>query len=443
MRARISRRPVRVAAIIVVALGAVYLSLYSYTRIDHYLFPANEVSVPSVPAFVPGTNIGVNVSLPGISTAGPAAWTPDARLNILVLGLDRRPWEPEDSSFRSDTMFVASIDKHAGRLQLLAIPRDTWAEIPYGNEPGIWAENKINAAYSYGQFYKYPGGGAAAAVAAVEHNFNLDIHYYVVIDWVGFVQLIDALGGIDLVVPEDISDFGTDVLDVFPNSTVKSGEQHMDGAQALGYSRVRVDGDIKRIERQQIVIKAVASKSVSLGYLAKIPELWEAYRGSFRTDIQTAQVPGFALLAKQMNLDTIETFSLAPALYGGISEDAQLILLPNRDEMYAIIDRFFADPQMRDEAPAIVIEYPEGQDEAARLAMAHLETYGIPREYVQMRKAEAPGEPGIFDLSARPYTAGKLSGLFDLRLLNPPETLADNGIDVLVRLGPATALKSP
>jgi LCP family protein required for cell wall assembly len=434
---------VRVAAIIVVALGAVYLSLYSYTRIDQYLFPGNEVSVPSVPAFVPGTNIGVNVALPGVSTAGPTPWTPDARLNILVLGIDRRPWEPEESSFRSDTMFVASIDKHAGRLQLLAIPRDTWAEIPYGNEPGIWAENKINAAYSYGQFYKYPGGGAGAAVAAVEHNFNLDIHYHVVIDWVGFVELIDAVGGIDLVVPEDISDFGTDVLDVFPDQTVKAGAQHMDGAQALGYSRVRTDGDIKRIERQQLVIRAMATKSVSLGYLAKIPELWEAYRDSFRTDVQTAQVPGFALLAKQMDLDTIETFSLAPALYGGISEDAQLILLPNRDEMYAIIDRFFADPQMRDEAPAIVVEYAEGQEETARLAMAHLETYGIPREYVQMRKAEAPGEPGIFDLSGKPYTAGKLTGLFDLRLLNPPETLAADGIDVLVRLGPTTALKSP
>lgn len=443
MRARMTRRPVQVAAIIVAALGAVYLSLYTYTRIDHYLFPGNEVSVPAVPAYVPGTNIGVSVSLPGVSTAGPTPWTPDTRLNILVLGLDRRPWEPEDASFRSDTMFVASIDQHAGRLQLLAIPRDTWAEIPYGNEPGVWAENKINAAYSYGQFYKYPGGGAAAAVAAVEHNFNIDIHHYVVIDWVGFVQLIDALGGIDLVVPEDISDFGTDVLDAFPDNTVKAGPQHMDGARALGYSRVRVDGDIKRIERQQIVIRAVADKSISLGYLAKIPELWEAYHNSFRTDVQTAQIPGFALLAREMNLETIETFSLAPALYGGIAEDGQLILLPNRDEIYAIIDRFFADPQVRDEAPAIMIEYPDGQEEAARTALAHLETYGVPRELIRLRKAAAAGDPGIFDLAGKPYTAAKLTGLFDLRLLAPPEGLAAAGIDVLVRIGPATALKSP
>jgi hypothetical protein len=217
----------------------------------------------------------------------------------------------------------------------------------------------------------------------------------------------------------------------------------MDGARALGYSRVRVDGDIKRIERQQIVIRAVADKSISLGYLAKIPELWEAYHNSFRTDVQTAQIPGFALLARQMHLETIETFSLAPALYSGIAEDGQLILLPNRDEIYAIIDRFFADPQVRDEAPAITIEFPDGQEEAARAALAHLEKYGVPRELISLRKAAAPGDPGIFDLAGKPYTAAKLTGLFDLRLHAPPEGLAAEGFDVLVRIGPATALKSP
>ena len=71
---------------------------------------------------------------------------------------------------------------------MLAIPRDLWSEIPYGNKPGDWAQAKINTAYSYGQFYKYPGGGAAAAVAAVQHDFSITVDHNVVIDWVGFVQ---------------------------------------------------------------------------------------------------------------------------------------------------------------------------------------------------------------------------------------------------------------
>ena len=81
----------------------------------------------------------------------------------------------------------------------------------------------------------------------------------------------------------------------------------MSGAQALGYSRVRVDGDLKRIERQQLVIQAVADRSVGLGLVSKLPETWDAYRHAIRTDIDTAQIPGFALLAKQMDLSRIES----------------------------------------------------------------------------------------------------------------------------------------
>ncbi len=442
MSVRISRRTGWVAAIIGTSLGAVYLSLLAYQQVDNYLFPANELNVPAVSVAIPSTNIGVDVSLPGVSTAGPEPWKPDDRINILVLGLDRRPWEPEDASFRSDTMFVASIDKHAGKLELLAIPRDTWADIPYGNTTGVWAQNKINAAYSYGQFYKYPGGGAAAAVAAVEKNFNIDIAHYVVIDWVGFVELINAIGGIDITVPDDISSFGTDVLDTFPNQTVKAGPQHMDGDQALGYSRVRTDGDLKRIERQQLVIQAVANKSISLGYVAKIPELWDAYNHAFRTDITTAMVPGFALLAKQLDLSNIESFSMAPAMYGGISDDGQLILLSDTDKLYDIIDRFFADPQMRDEAPVIALEYPPGQDALAKQAEQHLLDYGIPSEFVKLVKTDAAGDPGIFDVTGKTYTAAKLVDLFNLRLLDPSGTLPD-GADVVVRLDSSTSLKSP
>ncbi len=442
MSVRISRRTGWVAAIIGAALGAVYLSLIAYQQVDNYLFPANELKVPAVSVSIPATNIGVDVTLPGVSTTGREPWRPTDRINILVLGLDRRPNEPVDASFRSDTMFVASIDKHAGKLQLLAIPRDTWADIPYGNTTGVWAQNKINAAYSYGQFYKYPGGGSAAAVAAVEHNFNIDIHYYVVIDWVGFVELIDAIGGIDINVPSDISDYGTDVLDVFPNQTVTAGEHHMDGKQALGYSRVRTDGDLKRIERQQLVIQAVANKSISLGLIAKIPELWDAYKHAFRTDIDTGMIPGFALLAKQLDLAHIDSESISSAMYGGISDDGQLILLSDRDKLYDILDRFFADPEMRAEAPVVALQYPPGQEAAAKAAEAHLATYGIPAEFVRLVKVDGAGEPGVFDITGKTYTAEKLRALFDLRLLDPQGDIPD-GADVVIRIDAATALKSP
>lgn len=429
------------AAIIVASLGSVYLALLAYQQVDEDLFPANEIKVPVVRAAIPGTDIGVDVSLPGVATTKREPWRPEDRINILVLGLDRRPGERESDSFRSDTMFVASIDTHAKRMQLLAIPRDVWADIPYGDTPGVWAQNKINAAYSYGQFYKYPNGGAGAAVAAVEKNFSINIHHYVVIDWVGFVELIDAIGGIDIDVPADISDFGTDVLDTFPDQTVKAGSQHMDGAQTLGYSRVRVDGDLKRIERQQLVIRAVAAKSVSLGYVTKFAELWDAYKGAFRTDVDNALVPGFALLARQMDFNKIETYALSSAYYGAVAEDGQLILLPVQDRVYEIIDRFFADPEVRDESPVVGIAYPPGSEAVAKQVQAHLETYGVAPEFIRLLKA-SDGPPGIFDYTGKPYTTAKLAGLVGLRWLTPEDT-APEGIDVLIRLSTDTAVTMP
>jgi LCP family protein required for cell wall assembly len=432
-----------VAAIVGLAAVSVYIALVSFLRVDDSLFPGNETHIGTLSVAVPGTGLGVDVSLPGVSSSADAPWTPASRINILVMGLDARPDDPATEPSRSDTMFVASIDKQDGRLQLLAIPRDLWTDVPYGGTPGDWAPAKINAAYSYGVYFKYPGGGPQSAIDAVQHDFNIRIDHYVVIDWVGFVQLIDAIGGIDINVPETISDFGTDVLDVFPNQTVTAGMQHMDGKQALGYSRVRVDGDIKRIERQQLVIRTVAARSVDLGYIAKLPQLWDAYHSAIKTDIDTGLVPGFALLARQLDLENIETFSLAPATYPGIAEDGELILLPNQDQVYGIIDQFMADPKTRDEQPKLAVEYPPGQDAEAAQAKDHLVAYGVPPDFITLINGTADaGPPGIFDLTSKTYTAAKMTSLFNLRLLNNDGD-APAGVDILVRLGDSLDLKKP
>ena len=217
----------------------------------------------------------------------------------------------------------------------------------------------------------------------------------------------------------------------------------MDGKQALGYSRVRVDGDIKRIERQQLVIRTVATRSVNLGYIAKLPQLWDAYHQAVKTDIDTGMVPGFALLARQLDLENIETFSLASATYPGIAEDGELILLPNDDQVYAIIDQFMADPKARDEHATVAVEYPAGQVAEANQAKDHLIAYGVPPDLIKLVQGSAGGgSPGIFDLTGKTYTSAKMTELFNLRLFNndgdtPP------GVDVLVRLAATLDVKKP
>jgi LCP family protein required for cell wall assembly len=358
------------------------------------------------------------------------------------MGLDRRPWMSADEPSRSDTMFIATVDKLSGRVQMLALPRDLWANVPVGSEPGSWAPAKLNAAYAYGTLNGYPGGGPAAAVAAVEYNYHIDIHHYVVIDWVGFVRLIDAIGGIDLVVPETVSDFATDTLDAFENKSVQAGQQHMDGEQALGYSRVRVDGDLKRIERQQLVIKAVARQALSLGLIPKLPELWSSYRDAIVTDVDNGLVLGLALLARDLDLENIESFSLGPALYSGIAEDGALILLPNFDEVYAIIDTFLADPRLRDEAPVVLVRYAPGAEAEAERVKAHLAGYGVPPQWVTVSEGGGDLAPGIYDLTGKEYTAGKVAALLDLPRGEDGGVVAP-GIDLLVEVGGPVELKSP
>lgn len=430
------------AAIIASTAFAAYISLFSYTRIDGYLFPGNEVALPVVRAAVPGTDIAIDVSLPGVPAAGEVPWTPDDRLNILVLGLDRRPYEPIDGPSRSDTLFVASIDKHYGTVQLLAIPRDTWVDVPVTGEVGEWYDAKVTTAYSYGVSEHYPGGGAQAAIDTVQHNFNIQIDHYLVIDWVGFVQLVDAMGGLEVDVPAPISDFGTDVLDTFPNSTVSPGLQHMTGEQALGYSRTRSDGDLKRIERQQVVIKAAAAKAIELGYITDLLSVWDAYKGAIRTDVNDGLIPGFALLAQDLDLENMTTYSLGPAMFGSISEDGQSILVQKRDQVFAIIDGFLADPGVMIEQPRVVIEYVPGQELEAELARQHLVAYGVPPAFITV-SPETGSEAGIFNLTEDEYTAVKMASLFDLRLLNPGPAESALEADVLVRLGDSVEVRSP
>ncbi|MEX2079976.1 MAG: LCP family protein, partial [Dehalococcoidia bacterium] len=269
------------------------------------------------------------------------------------------------------------------------------------------------------------------------------IDHYIVVDWVGFVELIDALGGIDVEVPKAVSEFNTDVLNAWPTKTVPAGLQHMDGAQALGYSRTRIDGDLNRISRQQLVIRAAASKALSLGLVSRLPEVWDAYSSAIKTDVTTGLVPGYALLAQQLDLENIATLSLGPAMHGAVSEDNQAILVPNFDEIYAIIDEFMADAGVRAEAPRIAIEYTPGQEIAATLARDHLARYGVPLAWMALVEGAA-APPGVFDLGGADYSALKMTQLFKLQLLNPDVAAAAMvDFDIVVRIGEELESRSP
>ena len=180
---------------------------------------------------------------------------------------------------RTDTMIVATIDPQSKTAGMLGIPRDMYVKIP--NEDGSYFQERINTALEYGKLYNYPGGAIKLAEDTIELNLGIHIDHYVIIDFSGFKEIIDDLGGIDVDVPEALYDptySDTEKLgDYFPLD-FSPGLQHMDGRTALGYARSRYNSsDLDRIQRQQRVIFAVMDKMTSLDVLPHAMDLWNKY----------------------------------------------------------------------------------------------------------------------------------------------------------------------
>lgn len=205
---------------------------------------------------------------------------------VLVLGLDRRPRgskEPGASTIvaRSDSMML--LRTGGGKSRRLSILRDSYTQIP-GYQP-----QKINAAYAF--------GGAALTVRTVDQFLGngLKINHIVIIDFAHFPGLIDALGGITVKVSERCihSTFGGKTF------SLRRGEHHLNGDQALGFSRVRknacnpAEDDRDRARRQQQVMSAMKSKAFSPFTFLRLPWVTWAAPKAIITDMSPVTLMGF------------------------------------------------------------------------------------------------------------------------------------------------------
>ncbi|MEU4380216.1 LCP family protein [Micromonospora echinofusca] len=175
-------------------------------------------------------------------------------MNILILGSDTR--DPESTSgSRTDTIILAHLPKDRSSAQLISIPRDTWVAVPRSKDGSQGGRDaKINAAYAW--------GGVPLMVQTVEKFTSVRIDHVMMVDFAGFKEIIDALGGIDIDAEKSFTSIHP------PFRTFPQGVQRMDGETALDYSRQRKqfpDGDFARIRHQQQVIKAILDRAVSGG----------------------------------------------------------------------------------------------------------------------------------------------------------------------------------
>ena len=259
---------------------------------------------------------------------------PGSRLNILLLGLDYL----QDESQRSDSMIVASIGNDS--IKLASILRDTMVEIP-GKE-GL---HKINSAYS--------SGGAEMAMRVVNNTFGLNITNYVAIDLKTMVDLVDAVGGIDIVIEENeleqlnkyayntykkISTENPEKYAHYASSTqiTQAGELHLNGLFATSFSRIRkVGSDYARTERQREVIAAVMKEiKAQITRPQMYIDLLDMYRNSVMTNMNMAELA--AIAEKALLAEGFETsrFPTADCLYDDGSTIRITNSIANRQAMY-------------------------------------------------------------------------------------------------------------
>ena len=190
----------------------------------------------------------------------------DGTINILMLGSDSR--DPEYASDgvsgeRTDTIVIMHIPASHDHAYLASIPRDTWVHIPKsqdGQNGDTMA--KINAAYAW--------GGMPLMVQTVEEYTGVRMDHVAVIDFGGFVKVTDAVGGVDMTVDQAITSIHP------PYRHYDAGPRHFNGEEALDYVRQRyqfANGDFTRIQHQQMFLKALLDKAVSIGTVTNIGNL--------------------------------------------------------------------------------------------------------------------------------------------------------------------------
>jgi LCP family protein required for cell wall assembly len=249
---------------------------------------------------------------------------PEGTVNIIILGSDQRPYE---YGHRTDTMMLLSLDPRAGTAKLLSFPRDLYVFIPG------WRMDRINTAD--------PNGGPERVAQTLLYNFGLEVHHWVRVNFWGFTQAVDSLGGIDVEVGAGLRD---ECGGIYWN--YGQGTYHMDGFTALCYVRMRhVTGDFDRMRRQQEVVLAVFDRVLTLDGLSRAPELYAQFGSLVETDMEIDDILSLLPLAAKLSSDPskIERYEIGASMgelwrvpYSGAS-----VILPKWEPIESMLHEAF------------------------------------------------------------------------------------------------------
>jgi LCP family protein required for cell wall assembly len=279
-------------------------------------------------------------------------WDEKDPINILLLGIDSRPEDDEESPPRSDTTIIVHIDPETKQAAMLSIPRDLEVHIP---EFGL---DKLNAAYPLGEANAdtIEGGGTTLVAQTIEANFNIPIHYYATVNFEGFVEIIDTVGGVIVDVEAPLTD------NQYPNESLgytrvhfHTGLQRFDGRQALRYVRTRHgDNDIRRGDRQAQVLTALQSQALDLNLITRAEELLNGLADTFRTDLDHSHMLALANLGRQIDMGSIQKVNLwdAGVLSEYTADDGTFYFVADWGAVAGLLQQPFGLATLAENAPA-------------------------------------------------------------------------------------------
>jgi len=274
----------------------------------------NEESQAGSPDATPAPNEGPS-ALP--TPTFQTLQKPEGQVNILLLGSDLRP---EGGGFRTDVIVWVSLNPRDGFVSAISFPRDLWVQIPGRGE------NRINTAF--------PVGGFEMLADTFEVNFGVRPDSYVLIDFQGFVSVINSLNGIDVQTARNLTDSCATWVNASGMCSVGPGLVHMNGDLALWYARSRYStNDIERGRRAQEVIEAIFDRFMSLDAILMAPEIYETYTTYVQTDVTLKQVISLLPLAKKINdnpdiRNHVVGYDLA---YDWITYQGAQVLVPDKE----------------------------------------------------------------------------------------------------------------
>jgi LCP family protein required for cell wall assembly len=297
---------------------------------------------------------------------------PDRYLNIILLGSDLRPEEDmgpvasrKTNFWRTDAIIIVSLDVKDNTVRLLHIPRDLWVYIP---DQGY---DRINSAELWGELAE-EGSGPDLVKQTVYYNLGIPIHYYIRMDFAGFINIVNTLGGVDI-----------DVACPLPELNLDAGMHHLDGAHALKYVESReTASDFDRGRRQREMLMALWDQALTPDIIPKLPQLWVTMGDNFKTDLPLDQVINLAYLALQLNARRISMKGIDHKLVEDWTTPAgAMVLRPREDELRAMLEDFYAPADMTstENVEKVRVQVLNGWQghETEKLAVAALRRKGI------------------------------------------------------------------